>query len=449
MHETKTKLSEKTDESSKLKKDIEDMSKSLKVFTESKVIQSEQLLGKLHEFVSDLTKDIEMTEVQEGEYQSIMGSLDESMKLNETQKHEAVKKFEEQKSICEQIELKLEDNVEKIKQLEEQNALLKEQSKDLNDKQKEMKVMENQEFDKIVKELEDKERVIIEKSQEIGIAKDKLKQVAEELDETRSKYVKAKEDNLSFAKQVSELQETGKNLEMKYKNLKEKYSEARTGVLKKYESRYLQKEKELEATVEAKYKAADASPSGNNTQASASEGDASRTSKDGTSSEEKAKMEQQLGGLQKEVEMLRKEVEDLLFDKKEREQEMDHVSKQLEEMMKKNVPAKKGDAKLDDSFDKQSEAKVDGIMKKAVAPSISYNINPKRLILFLDDVEPAIKLIYKEFLKLSTSSQPTPQAINDIQLKLNKIAEAVADFKDYALLKLEEAAKKKPKPPSK
>jgi len=433
-HDTKTKLQEKSEEAMKLKREVEALTKSLKVFSEPKAVIIEELLGKLHETVMDVTKDIEMTDEQENQYQHIMGQLDEHMKQNEIQKVEALDRHQSLQSRSTDLELKVEDYEEKLKQLEEQNSLLREQVKTQSDKQVHQKVLDHEEFDKLQKEISNQAEAMQAAQFEVSKAKATTALHVEEVHDLQSRLEKAREELAQQAKAFSELTETHKMLENKYKHVKEKYAEAKEGNIKKYEARYRAKEKELENMMEAKYKSASKSDKENNGTGESpkkiEEGEGEKPKREEAPLEvsEKAEYEKTIDNLKTEIQLLKKDIEDLQQDKRDREDTIASLEQSVTDLRKKNP---------------QKEEKPPAPAPQPTPPTTSAAsgvlLNPKKVLNFLEQLDKNTKYLYKEFLVYSGND---PVKLSEMQEKMTGIIEIADDFQDYAAAKSEDAVKK-------
>ena len=413
--DTKGKLNEKHEEYIKIKKEYDILNNRLRFFTESKALITEKLLGDLHELVSDLTKDIEMNENQENEYQRIMGSLDETIKANEIQKIESNNNYHTCKQKVNDLEMKLEDFEEKINQLEKQNTLLKEQVKVNTERNKELKVMENDEFDRIQKEKNDMEDTIREKNNEISIIKDKNKQTIEELNELNKKYNTTRDELTIMAKQLSDKNDQYNQLENKYKYIKDKYAEAREGVINKYESRYKSKEKELEMVYQKKYAEIDNHIS-NQVVNDGSTNKPDDTNNKGMNDNERMNYDQTIEELHQQIEIYKNEILDVRNRCIDKDNEIISLENKINEIAKKREIVKQNSIDSPESTNSGS------------------NINLKRLVKYLDSFEVNTKQLYKDFVKYSTLRDE--RLADEVQLKMNKLIEQNDDIREYVLMKM-------------
>ncbi len=359
-----------------------------------------------------------MTEDQETQYQRIMGLIDETIKTNETQKLEAISSYVTSAKKVTELEGALEDFEEKLKQLEEQNLILREQAKAAAEKNKELKVMENEEFEKFQQEKAQQEETIRERSNELGILRDKLKQSSIEVEELTAKQAKSKEELLDLAKQLADQNESFRQLEAKYKYVKEKYAEAKEGVLKKYESRYKAKEKELEHQIETKFRNSEEKKTEEERAAELQEEKPEVASTEPTmTDEERRGFEKSLEVLRTHVEQFMQEVMDLKADCRSKDEEIKSLEAQLSEANKKKDSGKPQPAPAE-------EWKI----------ICDCNINMKRLIKYIDTFDNSMRQLYKEFMRYFASKDDG--LVDDLQLKMNKQLEQSDDMREYILMKM-------------
>ena len=363
-----------------------------------------------------------MSEEQESQYQSIMGRIDETIKTNEIQKAEALNSFVTCSKKATELEGVVEDFEEKLKQLEEQNQILRDQAKAAVDKNKELKVMENEEFERLQAEKAQQEEAIREKSNELGILKDKLKQATLEVEELTAKQARSKEELLELAKQLAELNESHKQLEAKYKYLKEKYAEAREGVLKKYESRYKAKEKELEHQIETKFRNSEEKKTEEEREAEMQAEDKPEepSTQPTMTDDERRSFEKSVEELKSQVEQYRQEAADLKSDCSNKDEEIKSLEAKLSEANKKKDLGKPLPAPAPPAEDRKF--------------GCDCNINMKRLIKYMDAFDSSMRQLYKEFMRYFASKDDG--LVDDLQLKMNKQLEQSDDMKEYILMKI-------------
>lgn len=430
--EAKKHLHEKTEEAEKAHREIVALSHSLKIFQESKVVLGEQLLGQLHELVSDVTKDIEMTEDQEAEYQRLMGAMDEALKSCEVQKLESVERYQESEKAKAEAELKLEDLEEKFKLVEEQNTLLRDQAKEAVEKQRELKVIKNDEFELIEKEIARKEEIIINQTNEASKAIARAKDLEEELSELKSKFKKQQEELKSMAITLAEKLEAMKLLENKYTHVKEKYAELREGSIKKYEARYNSKVKELEAKMAAKL---EENTKLANEVATVIEAEKEQeVDKAQGEADELHRLRSEVASLTHQIEILKTEAESMRDEKQVRDEQIHELERIVDEFKKKK-------SKLDDTGDLPKKQAIESSPDKNLPAPTGPTLNPKRILQFLEGIDTSTRTLYKEFI-LYGSSKPThdPQ-VDEMQMKMNQLVEQANDFKDYVKAKTQTLAK--------
>lgn len=438
---TKTELETRTEELKKLKGEYELCVASLEVYRQPKSSLCEELLGQLHEFVSDTTKEIEMSEPQEEEYQRIMGALDETIKTIESQKADLVKEVHGYKNTVTGLEMQNEDLADRLKKVEEQNKGLKEQSKEITSKLEKTKQVEEEEWTKLQSRLEELEGSAVGKLQEISKQKDLLKHRDEDLEELKKKYESNQAECLSLAKQVTEVQAKHSALEAKYKLLKQKYAESRDGNMKKYEARIRAKEKELEAIMERKYNKKQAGDESEQTkedteQNSAQDSDTEQrepeqpTESDTienrstkiitvtTDSDRLADSISRIQHLEQENEALKRELEESSSEKASLEQKIEVLTEQIQQANKKKKPQPEP-AEKPAATDKTSRVAL----------------NTKRVDDFLLSVDKNVRVLYKEFIVWATAKTVDITRVADMQKNLNIVLELVDDFKEYCSTK--------------
>jgi myosin heavy subunit len=395
----------------------------------------EQLLGQLHELVADVTKDIDMSEDQEYEYQRLMGAMDEAMKASEVQKTEALAKLAISEKAKSEIDLQIEDLIEKVKQLDEQNVLLRNQAKEYAEKQKELKVMKSEEFEKIEKEKTENEEKIREQSNETSKAIAKIRQLEEELSDMQIKHKKQDDEMIAIAKQMNEKNIEFKTLENKYKHVKEKYAEIREGNLKKYEARYAAKVKEIEASLNAKY-AKDSenqeneidgdNPSGNLADVGGEEIIHKTLSQEPKLPEAKSedqeqdstKLDHQIKDLICQLEIVKNELSFLQSECQTKDDTIRDLETTVEDLGKRvATPAQK-----------PRELEIDSPGKGGLV------LNPKRLMKLSDLIEAPVRQLYKDFI-IYSADNPNGQVV-DMQMRMNSIIEHCTDMRDYIKAKL-------------
>lgn len=440
---TKSELDTKIEELKKLKSESDTCFASLEVYRQPKTSVCEELLGQLHEFVSEATKETEMTEVQEEEYQRIMGALDEMIKNIESQKAEVVREVHGYKNTVSGLDMQNTDLAERMKKLEDQNKVLKEQSKEITQKLEKTKQVEESEWTRLQTRLEELEKEVVAKNQDVSKQKDLLKHAKDDYEEVKTKLEANQVESLTLAKQYTDTQTKLSTLEQKYKMLKEKYTESREGNMKKYEARIRAKEKELEAIMERKYKQTycsenveDSNPETQPTATTQLSDTEQPSNQDIPETPEVVSVENgaqnidivdviqtKLVVIQQENEALKREIVDLSAEKKNLEEKLEELSEQLQTAIKKK------------KSQPDAPATTIPVLKEISTSAGRVGLNLSRVDGFLKSVDKDVRGLYKEFILWGTSKSVDVGRIDGMQKTLNEVLEAVDDFKSYVQTK--------------
>jgi chromosome segregation ATPase len=472
---TKNELEIKTEDYKKLKSESDTYAASLEVYRQPKTSVCEELLGQLHEFVSEATKDIEMSELQEEEYQRIMGALDQTIKNVENQKAEAAKEAHGYKNTVNGLEMQNEDLAERLKRLEEQNKVLKEQSREATQKLEKTKQVEEEEWNKLQSRLAELEQAVIDKSHEVSKHKDLLKHANEDHEELKTKFESNHAECLALARQLTDLQSKQSTLETKYKLLKEKYSESRDGNMRKYEARIRAKEKELESIMERKYKqkyepdesepttmttttpdeiAKQSENQSEDEHASSHDGYKTPASQDNgaplshplVSREDHESSLMKLKLVERENQELKKEIGDVLSEKSALEQQIEELTSQIQASLKQKK-LMQTETQVGAGGPANGIAGSQGLASQAAGSSGSNKLagsgsrtdrvalNTKRVATFVTSVDGTIRNIYKQFIVWGTNKTVDITKIDGLQKDMNDVLELVDDFKEYVTSK--------------
>lgn len=420
----KRSLIEKQNEVDKAVRERASIATSLQLLQESRSHNGEQLLTELHDLISDVTKDIDMTEDQELEYQRVMGALDEAFKTVNSQKADLDRRLAYSDRLREQSESRTEDLDVKVKLLEEQCTLLRDRAKEEADKQKDLKVVKSEEFEKIEKELTHKEEIIIGQKNEVSKALARAKDSEDELAEIKVKYNRQEEELRSLAKTLADRNEATKLLENKYRHVKEKYAELREGNIKKYETRYNAKVKELEAKMAAQIEALKTTDE----TAKEKEDKIAEPEKVSDEAAESDRLRAEVSELRQQIEIMKRETDELQEDKRVKDDQINELEHQVLELQKRKN-------KFDDIDPKKP---VQDISPEKAA---HVDLNPKRILKFLEGIDVSTRTLYKDFIIYGSSHTTHDPKVDEMQLRMNKLVEQANDLKDYVEAKLSSLAK--------
>lgn len=397
-------------------------------------VRGEDMLGELHGLVATLTEEMEMTEEQEEDYQRMMGGLDEGFKTLQNRLGEARERANRAEGSLAEMELKLEDWEERGRGLEEQNKLLRKSALSSLEEQKEQRNHDGLEMAKLKEEIEQLKKDAEERGSDVSKLEDKLRLAGEEIAHFEGMEKTHKEEMEALAKKLQTSMTDFSTLESKYRYLKEKYAQASSGVIKKYETRYKDKEKELIEKYEKKYEhkekeiledPAELAESMISCQTEKSEGGVVKLT-----SQETSELEEKVKKLEEELELVKKDLEDVLTESRRKDEDILQLESKLTELSKKRLSSA---SKEDNNKVASAEKKPEQDFPKSDKPEKPL-INPVRLLKYTSSMYDELREVYKLFL-LATVEAGKQSEVEEVQLKINGLVEKTNDFREYVQLK--------------
>lgn len=146
------------------------------------------------------------------------------------------------------------------------------------------------------------------------------------------------------------------------------------------------------------------------------------------------------GLLEEKIKGLEVDLEDSIASLASKDSQIEQLNRVVSELNEKRQNLLAKIKKLQTSstiqnMDKTAAASSQKELHKESSNQLMYNINPRKLTSFLEDMERKLKQLYKDFISYSILKEE--DKMQEIQLGINTLVEELNEFMDYSSQKLE------------
>lgn len=375
-----------------------------------------------------------------------MGDIDKFVTVIQASKETQKQKINDLEDVIETLKATVADMNENLEELKQQNEVLKVDLKDKVQETNDKTLMDKEELHSLESEILNL-RTALEKSENNYTSlQDKLKLSEEAVEDKSNQISKLKGEIKEMAQEETQFNLAQDKLKVAYNTLMKKYISLKKSSREEIERltniNYEQSEGQLDADSKSSAQKSESKTENSNSNVIGEDTDEDVT---------KNQLEEQLEKLKQDMEAEKRIMEDH-FDRFK--QEVSEKSKKLEErdeeisslnaaikdlnqkrynlLEKLNSQSQGGSKDLHQSHERSHSTLSQ--VQSSNHSQIAYNINPGKLLKFLNECETKLKTLYKDFINYSILKEE--DKMQYIQLGINTLVEELNDFRDYCQIKL-------------